>query len=289
MADCAAHLVDSVLPEVPIRHWVVSLPFQLRYLLGYHRALCAQVMQAIAQELMRSYRRRAKRALSLPSVAQAHTGTVTFVQRFDSALRLCVHAHLLALDGVYVQAGDGSLSFHPLPEPTLAEVHAIAARIAQRIEGVLHKAARFLDHDSQGGDGADHDDFADEHPVLASCYRAATTGKQLLGQHPGQPVLRLVGPPPTTATRPKAKLVAEVRGVNVVVLVRNGVDEVHGAARVQARERASRRRAQIMCMPSASSMAATGPSSSACVATSHDLHWPTTASPSSRTADCASP
>ena len=92
MADCAAHLVDSVLPEVPIRHWVVSLPFQLRYLLGYHRTLCAQVMQAIAHELVRSYRHRAKRALGLPSVAQAHSGTVTFVQRFDSALRLCVHA-----------------------------------------------------------------------------------------------------------------------------------------------------------------------------------------------------
>ena len=50
--------------------------------------------------------------------------------------------------------------------------------------------------------------------MLASCYRAATTGRQLLGQDPGQPVLRLVGPPPTTATT-KAKLVAEVRGVNV--------------------------------------------------------------------------
>ena len=269
------------------RHWVVSLPFQLRYLLGYHRTLCTQVMQAIAHELMRSYRRRAKRALGLPSIAQAHSGTVTFVQRFDSALRLCVHAHVLTLDGVYLQEDDGGLTFHPLPEPTLAEVHAVAERIARRIERILHKAGRFLDHDSQGGDSADHDEFADEEPVLASCYRAATTGRQLLGQDPGQPVLRLVGPPPTTATRPKAKLVAEVRGVNVVVLVQSGVDEVHGAARVQARERASRRRAQIMCMPSASSMAATGPSSSACVATSHDHPWPTTGSPSSRTADCA--
>ena len=112
-----------MLPEVPIRHWVVSLPFQLRYLLGYHRTLCTQVMQAIAHELMRSYRRRAKRALGLPSIAQAHSGTVTFVQRFDSALRLCGHAHLLALDGVYLQEDDGGLTFHPLPEPTLADVH----------------------------------------------------------------------------------------------------------------------------------------------------------------------
>lgn len=31
MADTAAHLVDRVLPEVPIRQWVLSLPFGLHY------------------------------------------------------------------------------------------------------------------------------------------------------------------------------------------------------------------------------------------------------------------
>jgi hypothetical protein len=31
MADTAAHLVDRVLPEVPVRQWVLSLPFALRY------------------------------------------------------------------------------------------------------------------------------------------------------------------------------------------------------------------------------------------------------------------
>ena len=31
MADTAAHLVDRVLPEVPMRQWVLSLPFALRY------------------------------------------------------------------------------------------------------------------------------------------------------------------------------------------------------------------------------------------------------------------
>jgi len=28
------HLVDHVLPHVPIRHWVLSLPYQLRHLLA---------------------------------------------------------------------------------------------------------------------------------------------------------------------------------------------------------------------------------------------------------------
>ncbi len=35
MADTAVHLEQRVLPEVPIRHWICSLPWGLRSLLGY--------------------------------------------------------------------------------------------------------------------------------------------------------------------------------------------------------------------------------------------------------------
>jgi hypothetical protein len=41
MADTAVHLEQSVLPEVPIRHWICSLPWGLRALLGYDRGLCS--------------------------------------------------------------------------------------------------------------------------------------------------------------------------------------------------------------------------------------------------------
>ena len=34
MADTAAHLVDRVLPEVPVRQWVLPVPFALRYRLA---------------------------------------------------------------------------------------------------------------------------------------------------------------------------------------------------------------------------------------------------------------
>ena len=36
MADTAAHLVDRVFPKVPVRQWVLSLPFSLRYRLHFH-------------------------------------------------------------------------------------------------------------------------------------------------------------------------------------------------------------------------------------------------------------
>jgi hypothetical protein len=35
MTEYAARLVDEVLPRVPVRQWVLSLPYRLRYLLDH--------------------------------------------------------------------------------------------------------------------------------------------------------------------------------------------------------------------------------------------------------------
>ena len=88
MSDVAAHLVDEVLPKEPIRQWVCSLPWSLRYAMAYDRRLCADVLGAFIRALTRSLRRRAKRHLDLRSVDEAQVGAVTFIQRSDSALRL---------------------------------------------------------------------------------------------------------------------------------------------------------------------------------------------------------
>jgi hypothetical protein len=63
MSDIAAHLVDEVLPKVPSRQWVCSLPWRLRYAMGYDRRLCADVLAAFIGAVSRSLRRRAKREL----------------------------------------------------------------------------------------------------------------------------------------------------------------------------------------------------------------------------------
>lgn len=88
MSDVAAHLVDEVLPEVPVRQWVCSLPWRLRYPLGYDRRLCADVLDAFVGALVSWLRRRAKRQLGLRSVDDALPGAITFIQRSDAALRL---------------------------------------------------------------------------------------------------------------------------------------------------------------------------------------------------------
>ncbi len=93
MADTAAHLVDRVFPEVPIRQWVPSLPFALRYRLAYDAHMVRDVLHIFVQAVFGSLRRRA----GFPAANRAvRCGAVTFVQRFGDALNLNVHFHMLA-------------------------------------------------------------------------------------------------------------------------------------------------------------------------------------------------
>ena len=43
----AAHLVDHIIPRVPVRQWMRSLPIPLRYLLAAHPRLITPVLQVI--------------------------------------------------------------------------------------------------------------------------------------------------------------------------------------------------------------------------------------------------
>jgi hypothetical protein len=53
MAERAAHLVDRVLSDVPIRQWVLSVPYRLRYLLAWDHDLCRAVAAILARAVFR--------------------------------------------------------------------------------------------------------------------------------------------------------------------------------------------------------------------------------------------
>jgi len=85
MADTAAHLVDRVLPEAPVRQWVLTLPYPLRYRCAYDARLASEVLRAFIRSLFAELRRRARRQWG---VRAEQCGAVTFIQRFGSALDL---------------------------------------------------------------------------------------------------------------------------------------------------------------------------------------------------------
>ncbi len=47
MAETAADLVDSVIPRVPVRQWVLSFPIPLRSLFAAYPELLAPILQII--------------------------------------------------------------------------------------------------------------------------------------------------------------------------------------------------------------------------------------------------
>jgi hypothetical protein len=49
MAETAAHLVDYVIPRVPVRQWVLSFPIPLRLLFAAHPELLTPVLRIVHQ------------------------------------------------------------------------------------------------------------------------------------------------------------------------------------------------------------------------------------------------
>jgi hypothetical protein len=211
MADVAAHLVDHVLPAVPVRQWVITLPWRLRVAVAYDRRLCADVLGAFLESLEASLRRRAKATLGFRRLADAEVGAVTFIQRSDGALRANPHFHSLVLDGVYVRDRGGTLVFEALPPPMPEDVADVARRTHARLVRVLARHGRALD----GPD--DHPDaFASGEPVLASLYAASAADVQLLGEAPGQRSTKRVRHVRLVDERARGgERVAEHEGLNV--------------------------------------------------------------------------
>ena len=97
MVETAAHRVEHVLPEQPIRQWVLSFPYPLRFLFATRPAVLSQVLGIVYRAISTFLIRRA----GLRSGAGARTGAVTLIQRFGSALNLNIQLHMLFVDGVY--------------------------------------------------------------------------------------------------------------------------------------------------------------------------------------------
>ena len=183
MHEGAAYLCNRILPEVPLRQWVLTFPKVLRYLLAYDGKLCRAASHAATLEIFRFQRLQARRQLGLPTARCAHPGALVAVQRFGSALNLNVHFHSLLLDGVYVLDAFGLPTFMALPQPTLAELDQVARRIAQAILVLLRRWRIWLDFTDE-----DEDPVAQRSSGLAGLARASLMGTLVFGAAGARPV-----------------------------------------------------------------------------------------------------
>ena len=119
MDQTTAHLVDHVLPHLPVRQWVLSVPKRLRY---FMLRQCPGVAKL--------------------DKASVHIGAVAFIHRFGSSLNTHVHFHICAIDGVFESlGGDASADcasppvvvFHPASGIEEAAVAQVQAQVRTRI------------------------------------------------------------------------------------------------------------------------------------------------------------
>lgn len=136
MAEMAATLVDRVLPDVGLRQWVVTAPFELHGLLladaSFLQAFIGIVVTTIFSHL-------GAKGVTL-GIDGGRTGAVTFVQRASSALGAFPHLHILVLDGLYTKNAEASPPvFHALPPPSARDEEIVSTAVCLRVEALLRR------------------------------------------------------------------------------------------------------------------------------------------------------
>jgi hypothetical protein len=182
-SETAAHLVDSVIPHIPTRQWVLSVPMPLRFLIAFDSKALKVVLDAFTAGIFSWLKRKARQQGNVLSAKKIRAGSVTFVQRFGSALNLNVHLHAVFSDGVYLENGAAKPLFERVPAPTLADIRLITEKIARRVH-------RWLEKRMNGAEISD--DFAQKESLLATCYGASMRYLTALGKCAGQPLMRVI-------------------------------------------------------------------------------------------------
>ena len=183
MADTAAHLVDRVFPRVPVRQWVLSLPYALRYRLAFDTSLMTAVLGVFSRTVFAFLIRRAR---GFGADRKPQCGAVTFIQRFGSALNLHPHLHMLCVDGVWAADEQERPHFQVLLAPENDDIAGLTALLAERITKRMARRGLGPESDPEESDGLRRDE-----PFLAGLYTAAVSGRTAWGPNAGRRVTRI--------------------------------------------------------------------------------------------------
>jgi glycosyltransferase involved in cell wall biosynthesis len=191
MCSTAAHLTDRVFPDVPIRQWVLSVPFELRLLLARNAAALSAVGRIFVREIWRWQREQFVASLMQGRRGEAspppsiRSGAVCFPQRFGGSLNLNVHYHVAVPDGVFSREPEAAQSavFHQLAIPNRSDLETIGHAVELRVLRWLRRGG-LLDADEAQPAEQDAERQRDaldaclrgsslQHRSVADLYRAA--------------------------------------------------------------------------------------------------------------------
>ena len=166
------------------------MPLPLRYWTAASQDLTATVHTIIRTTIAQYYVNQAvTRGMERQKV---QPGSVTFIQRFGSALNLNVHYHLIFLEGVYLDRTDQDLKprFVKAEPPSDADIPRVLQQISRRVIRKL----RHLGYLEAGIDTAvatGYDPLLDNEPELAHTLAASVKQRIAFGERTGQKVRRI--------------------------------------------------------------------------------------------------
>jgi len=178
MTDSAALLVDDVLPHQPMRQWVLSFPFPLRFLFASQPIIMGKVLGIVYRTIATHMTRKAGYTKTT-----AQTGAVTLIQCFGGSLNLNIHFHMLFLDGIYADNKHGTSRFRWVKAPTSDELTQLTHTIAHRVGRYLERQSLLVRDDENSyltAEGADTDNESPLNHLLGSSitYRIAMGPQQ---------------------------------------------------------------------------------------------------------------
>ena len=184
MAETAANLVDHVFPKVGVRQWVLSFPFQVRFLLARDSKLQSACLEIVLRAITSFLKKKAKKQ---GARGKLQTGAITLIQRFGGSINLNPHFHMLVLDGAYAVTEAGKIpQFHWIDHLSDEEVAALVKTIAIRIVRYLKRQGHFRDDSEYLAQNS-----VPEDEIFPELQAASVQSKIALGERKGQYVRRL--------------------------------------------------------------------------------------------------
>ncbi len=134
MVETSAHMVDSVLPRVGYRQWVLSMPKRVRWHLRQKPEVVSGLLKVFLRAVETTIRQRS------PGVpAKARFGAVAFVHRFGSYLNSHIHFHVIVTEGVFSEDPNGTAVFHPATDLGPDDLLTVQQKMRQRGLRWLHR------------------------------------------------------------------------------------------------------------------------------------------------------
>ena len=144
MVETAAHLADHVIPRLPVRQWVLSVPKRLRYHLERDPAI-----QNAALHIFLNAIQKALRQCSPGASVASHIGAVVFIHRFGALLNTHLHFHCIVIDGVFDAVANGGVAFHVAGGLDAQAITAVQATVRRRLLKAAERRGVLAPEDAQ--------------------------------------------------------------------------------------------------------------------------------------------